>query len=431
MTVETLNETVTTKEVKVVVPQEEFDKKYNAKLKNLSKTVKLEGFRKGKVPVSLIKKRFGKSVKAEITEDLLQETSTSYLDGLDVIMVSQPSMDDFKQEKKGEFYYTIKYEFIPDFDMGEYKNLDLEIETEKLDEEEFDKYLKEQFLPGFSKRVEVEDRDIIENSDIAVIDIKATKDGKEVEELNKIDFPLEVGKDIFKGIDDAVLGKKIGDKIEFTYIKDENSEPVTFNITVKKLETFQTPELDEDFVQQYFAHGREEYNKEAFLKDLKAEYQGQIDRKNNGKLVEKYLEVVTQRYTLDIPKTILEGAKQDFLNRYLQENKDAKIEDKEKFFEDHKEEIEKLARQQVFILKLKDVEHIHSHEHEIINYINTFTRQYGIPQEEAIKLFSDRNRYSEIVALIENQKIEEFIINNNNLVDLSANSTTPVENTEE
>jgi trigger factor len=346
-------------------------------------------------------------------------------------MVSQPTMDNFKQNKKGEFYYTIKYEFIPDFDMGEYKNLDLEIETEKLDEDEFNKYLKEQFLPGFSKRVEVEGRDIIENSDIAVVDIKATKDGEEVEELNKIDFPLEVGKDIFKGIDDVILGKKIGDEIEYTYIKDENSEPINFKIKIKKLETFQTPELNEDFVQQYFAHGREEYNVETFLKDLKAEYQGQIDRKNNGKLVEKYLEVVTQRYTLEIPKTILNGAKQDFLNRYLQEHEGEKIEDKEKFFEEHKEEIENLARQQVFILKLKNVEHIHSHEHEIINYINSFTRQYGIPQEEAIKLFSDKNRYSEIVALIENQKIEEFIINNNNLVDLSTSEASPVENTEE
>ncbi len=430
MTVETLNETVTTREVKIVVEQDEFDKKYNAKLKDLSKTVKLEGFRKGRVPVALIKKRFGKSVKAEITEDLLQETSASYLEGLDVMMVSQPSMDDFKQDKKGEFYYTIKYEFIPNFDMGEYKNLDIEIEAEKLDEEEFNNYLKEQFLPGFSKRVEVEGRDVVETSDIAVVDIVATKDDKEVEEFSKVDFPLEVGKDIFKGIDVAVLGKKIGEEIEFTYIKDENSDPVNFKITIKKLEVFETPELNEDFVQQYFAHGREEYNMEAFLNDLKAEYQGQIDRKNNGKLVEKYLEMVTPVYTLDIPKTILEGAKQDFLNRYLQKNEGAKVEDKEKFFEENNEKIMNLARQQVFVLKLKDVEHIHSNESEIINYINTFSRQYGIPQEEAIKLFSDKNRYSEIVALIENQKIEEFIVSNNNLVDFSTNNT-PVENTVE
>jgi len=431
MTVETLNETVTTKEVKVIVNKEEFEKKYNAKLKNLSKTVKLEGFRKGRVPVALIKKRFGKSVKAEITEDLLQETSTSYLEGLKVLMVSQPSMEDFKQEKSGEFFYTIKYEFIPDFDMGKYKDLDVEIEAEKLNEEDFKKYLDEQFLPGFSKKVAVEGRDIVENSDLAVVDIKAYKDGKDVEEFNKVDFPLEMGKDIFTGIDNAVLGKKIGDEIEFNYVKDENSDPITFKITIKALEVFETPELNEEFVQQYFAHGRDEYNLEAFLADLKSEYQGQIDRKNNGKLVEKYIEMVTPVYTLDIPKTILEGAKQDYLNRKMQEDKELKVDDKEKFFEENKEKIEALARQQVFILKLKNTENIQSTEHEIINYINTFSRQYGIPQEEAIKLFSDKNRYSEIIALIENQKIEDFIVNNNNLVDISTSSSTPVENTEE
>jgi trigger factor len=431
MTVEIVNETITTKEVRIIVPESDFNEKYDEKLKKLSKTVKLEGFRKGKVPVALIKKRFGKSLKAEITEDLLQETSTSYLKDLEVLMISQPAMKDFNQEKTGGFNYTIEYEFIPDFDMGQYKGLNIEIEAEKLNEEDFDKYLKEQFLPGFSKKVAVEGRDIIENTDLAVIDIKAYKDGQDVEEFNKVDFPLEVGKDIFTGIDAAVLGKKIGDEIEFNYVKDENSDPILFKISVKKLERFEIPELNEDFVQQYFAHGREEYNVEVFLNDLKSEYQLQIDKKNNGKLVEGYINLITTRYDLEIPKTILEGAKQDFLGRHLQMNKDAKVDDKEKFFEENKEDIEKLAKQQVYILKLKDVEHIHSHENEIINYINTFSRQYGIPQEEAIKLFSDKNRYSEIVALIENQKIEEFIVNNNNLVDLSTNSDSSVENTEE
>jgi len=422
MTVETLNETVTTKEVKIIVGQEDFDKKYNDKLKKLSKTIKLEGFRKGKVPVALVKKRFGKSIKAEITEDLLEETSKSYLDGMKELLVAQPQMDDFKQEKSGTFYYTIKAEFIPEFDMGEYKNLDIEVEVEKIEEEEFNKYVNEQFLPGFSKKVDVEGRDAVEENDVAVIDIKAFKDGKDVEEFNKVDFPLEVGKNIFEGIDAAIMGKKVGEELEFNYVKDENSEPVTFKITINKLEVFETPELNEDFVQQYFAHGRDEYNLEAFTKDLKAEYQGQIDKKNNGKLVEKYIKQVGSVYQLEIPATILNGAKQDFLNRHLHENKDAKVEDKDAFYTEKDEEIKKMAREQIFVLKLKDIEDIHTHQNEVVNYIQSFARQYGLPQEEATKLFSDRNRYSEIVGLIENQKIEEFIINNNNLVEATISS---------
>jgi len=404
MTVETLNETVTTKEVKIIVGQEDFDKKYNDKLKKLSKTIKLEGFRKGKVPVALVKKRFGKSIKAEITEDLLDETSRAYLDGMKELLVAQPQMDDFNQDKKGTFYYTIKSEFIPEFDMGEYKNLDIEVEVEKIEEEEFDKYVNEQFLPGFSKKVDVEGRDAIEENDVAVVDIKAFKDGKDVEEFNKVDFPLEVGKNVFEGIDAAVMGKKVGEELEFNYVKDEESDAVTFKITVKKLEVFETPVLNEEFVQQYFAHGRDEYDLEAFTKDLRAEYQAQIDKKNNGKLVEKYIKQVGSVYQLEIPATILNGAKQDFLNRHLHENKDAKVEDKDAFYAEHDEEIKSMAREQIFVLKLKDIEDIHTQQNEVVNYIQSFARQYGLPQEEATKLFSDRNRYSEIVGLIENQK---------------------------
>ena len=431
MTVETLNETVTTREVKIIVGQEDFNKKYDDKLKKLSKTIKLEGFRKGRVPVGLVKKRFGKSIKAELTEDLLQETSKVYLDELKELLVSQPSMDDFKEDKKGGFYYTIKCEFIPEFDMGEYKNLDIEVEAEKLDEEEFNKYITEQFLPGFSKKVEVEGRDIIEEKDIAVVDIKAYKDGKDVEEFNRVDFPLEVGKNIFEGIDTAVMGKKIGDEVEFNYVKDENSDAIKFDISIKKIETFETPELNEDFVQQYFAHGREEYNLETFKNDLRAEYQIQIDKKNHGKLVEKYVEITGSRYNLDIPKTIMEGAKQDFLNRYLHTNKDTKIEDKEAFFKENEEGIIKMAKEQIFVLKLKDIEDIHTHQDEIVNYIETFSRQYGLPQEEAVKLFSDRNRYNEIVGLIENQKIEDFIIQNNNLVEVAMSNDSVTEEVSE
>lgn len=427
MTVETLNETVTTKEVKIIVGEEDFNKRYDDKLKKLSKTIKLEGFRKGRVPVALVKKRFGKSIKAEITEDLLQETSTSYLEGLSELVIAQPKMDDFNQEQKGGFNYTIKYEFIPEFDMGQYKGLDIEVELEKLNDEEFNKYVTEQFLPGFSQKLPVEGRDIIEDKDIAIVDIKAYQDGKDVDEFNKVDFSLEIGKDIFKGIDTAVLGKKIGEEVEFNYVEDEKSDAVLFKISVKGIEALKTPELNEEFVQQYFAHGREEYNLEAFNKDLKTEYQSQIDRKNNGKLVEKFIDLASSRYELDLPETILEGAKQDFLGRHLQENEGVKVEDKEAFYKEHNEAINKLAREQVFILKLKEIENIKTEQNEIINYIQSFSKQYGLPQEEAMKIFSDRNRYAEIVSLIENQKIEEFIIQNNNLKDtVSSSDSAPV-----
>ena len=424
MTIETLKETPTSKEIKIIVNNDEFQQNYEKKLKKLAKTVKLEGFRKGRVPVALIKKRFGKSIKAEVTEELLEKTSDSYLKDLTYIMVTRPEMDDFKQEKDGSFYYTIKFEHVPEFELKDYKNLDIEIEEEKFDEKKFDEYLKNNFLPGFSKRVAVEDRDTVEKEDIAIVDIKAvTKEGEEVKELNKTDFPLEVGKDIFKGIDEAIIGKKVGDKIEFEYKKDDESNPVLFNIEIKKLERFEVPELNEEFVQQYFAHGREEYGVEEFLKDLKAEYQNQLDKINHGKMVDSYLKLMIEKYDFEIPETVWEQSKEIFLEKYKRENPDAKLDNKEEILKENEKEIKDIAKTQVILLKIKDLENIYASEYEIVNFINDFAIRYGMPKEETLKMFSDKNRYNEVLTLIENEKLERFIVENNKIKDITESAS--------
>jgi trigger factor len=425
MTVEVLNETATKKEVKISVSKEDFQKKYEGKVKKLAKTIKLEGFRKGKVPVSLVKKRFGKSLKAEVTEELAQETYNEHLNSLDLTFVKEPVMNDFKQEKTGEFQYTLNYEFIPEFDLGEYKGLNIEIEVEKFTEEDFNKYLNEKFLPGFSKRVPVEDRETVQEGDVAIIDISVADEN---DSLNKTDFPLEVGKDVFKGIDEVIIGKKIGDEFEFDYVK-ENSDTIKMTIKIVGLEVFKTPELNEEFVEQYFSYGREEYGVEEFLNDLKKEYKAQIESKNNSKMLQKYLDIVPEKYDFEIPDALMEAVKNDFLASYIAKN--GEVQDKEAFFQEHKEEIEKLAKRHVFILRLKAVEDIQVYESDLIQYYTTLVKNYGIPEEEAVKYITEPTKKAEVLYLLENNKIEKFIVENNNFVDISASGDSSEDKKEE
>jgi len=123
MNIEVLKENATSRELKVVIDDNEFNREYNKELNSLSKKAHIDGFRKGKIPLSVIEKRFGKSVKTEITERMINKYSSEHLQSVDRIVISKPEIDNYEPKADGSFSFLLRYEFYQNFHLLNIKTL--------------------------------------------------------------------------------------------------------------------------------------------------------------------------------------------------------------------------------------------------------------------------------------------------------------------
>lgn len=416
MSIEILKEENTSREMKVAVEAALFQKACKQELKKISQTTRMNGFRKGKVPFSVVQKRYGQMVNQQITEKMINDSLSEHLNGVEEILVSQPSVTDYKLSDDGGFVYNVSYQFVPQFELNNYTGRDISIEMHTVTDEYFENYLNEKVLTGFAKREAVTGRDVVEAGDLAIVDMEAYRGDEKIESFTKTDLPLEIGKQAFsEALDQAVTGTKVGDVVESDYTAPEaDAEAVTLKVTVKGIEQFIVPELTDELVKENFAYGREDYTIDNFKEDLKKQLEGQITSENNNKMIETYLEELAAEHDFEVPVAVKESSKQSFHQRHMQQNQGDTIKP-EDLYATKKDEIDKMARVQVLLLKLKKVAQIQASEDEVIKQLFQMRQMYGLNQEQIEQIMGNREQYNEILNMVEQRKLESFIVDNNNM----------------
>ncbi len=410
-----INESTTEKKIRINVSADDFKKNYDAKIEKLKKTIKLDGFRKGKVPVALIKKRFSKSIKAEVTEALLDSSYQEYLRDCEDDILTQPTLDNLEKKEKDGFSYELSYEFIPKFDFSNYKDLDLEIEKEVFTDELLEKYINDELLPRYKEPVETEENDIKEDS-VLKVNMES-----EDENFQKTDYILELGKFYVDEINKELLNHKVGDEVSVKFKRDEKD--IEVKVKISKIMKFETPSFDEDFVQKHFARGDKSYTLENFRKDLTDDYKLALEQKNNALMIEKYFDILVDKYNFDIPKTILTASEDMLFN-----SKKEKEEEKEDFIKNNQEDIIKIAKRQILTSRITKEEELMPTNDDMNSYLSNMSRQYGIGMKELNDFLSkDRNQYNMIIEQITNKKLEKFVVDNNKMVDVSQKENKEVQ----
>ncbi len=410
-----INESTTEKKIRINVSADDFKKNYDARIEKLKKTIKLDGFRKGRVPVALIKKRFSKSIKAEVTEALLDSSYQEYLRDCEDDILTQPTLDNLEKKEKDGFSYDLSYEFIPKFDFSNYKGLDLEIEKEVFTDELLEKYINDELLPRYKEPVETEENDIKEDS-VLKVNMES-----EDENFQKTDYILELGKFYVDEINKELLNHKVGDEVSVKFKRDEKD--IEVKVTISKIMKFETPSFDEDFVQKHFARGDKSYNLENFRKDLADDYKLALEQKNNALMIEKYFDILVDKYNFDIPKTILTASEDMLFN-----SKKEKEEEKEDFIKNNQEDIIKIAKRQILTSRITKEEELMPTNDDMNSYLSNMSRQYGIGMKELNDFLSkDRNQYNMIIEQITNKKLEKFVVDNNKMVDVSQKENKEVQ----
>jgi trigger factor len=294
--------------VTVVVPVERLDQAYDLRITKLAQTAKVNGFRPGKVPLDVIKQRFGDSARQEALSDVIQSTLYSAIDQEKLSPIGTPMVEPTSILDGQPLEFVATFEVLPEIEKVHFDVAEIEKQVAIITSDDITKvidHLREQNTTW--KKV---DR-AAQEKDQAIIDFRGTIDGVAFEGGEAHEYPIVIGsKTMIPGFEEGVLGAKAGDdkivKVTFPesyFAKEVAGKEAEFAIKVIKIMEPQVPEINEAFIKKLGV-------KSASLEDLQAEIrknlERELDRLIKMKLKTQIFDKLIEQNSIEVPKALIE-----------------------------------------------------------------------------------------------------------------------------
>ena len=281
------------------------NKAYNKNKKNFN----IPGFRKGKVPMAMVKKHYGVEVLFEdAINTVVSETYPTLIEENKLKPIDYPKIDVVEIGEGKDLVYTAEVTLYPEIELGEYKGLDIKRKEVKVEDVEVEGQLKN--MQQQNARVEVKEEGNVENGDIAVIDFKGFVDGVAFEGGEAKDYALEIGSGSFiDNFEDQLVGMATGEKKEIkvnfpeNYGKEDlNGQEATFEVTVNQIQVKEMPALDDEFAKEVSEFETLDELKADITKKIEETKKASVEREFEDELVT----AVIENSKMDIPEIMVE-----------------------------------------------------------------------------------------------------------------------------
>ena len=292
----------------VNVETKKYDEKYQAKLNKIRSTVKLDGFRKGKVPNDVLIQKYGPSIHYEVLNEVIQETYPLEIAEKEIKPASSPNISIDSEDPKKGIVYSAEFEVFPEFKpkLTRWKSFEeskITIESDDIDLAVAD------ILERYGTWKDVE-RAALEK-DQAIIDFTGTVDGEEFEGNSSKDFALIIGsKSMIPGFEDAIIGKKINDefnaevKFPDDYFKsDLAGKNANFLIKVNKVQEKQNASINEEL---YKSLAMEEVkNEQDFKAEIEKRMQQEVKQQEDSLTRESIYDLLLEVNKFSAPSSVI------------------------------------------------------------------------------------------------------------------------------
>ncbi len=292
----------------VGVPAERVDIEVNSRLLKAAQNVKLPGFRPGKVPMKVMRQRFGAGVRQEVLGEVMSQSFQEAVIQEKLRPAGQPSIEPRNLEAGKDLEYVATFEVFPDVDVVEMKDFAVEKPTAEVTDEDIDNIIdvfrKQQ---GSWDAVERTAAD----GDKVNIDYAGTKDGEAFEGGSADASDLELGSgSMIPGFEDGIVGMKAGEEktLQLSFPEDYHSEElkgaaVEFKVTLNSVLELVPAALDEALFAQY---GVEDGGEEQFRKEVGENMARELKNAIQGKLKQQVMDAVLDAHqSLEVPKSLV------------------------------------------------------------------------------------------------------------------------------
>lgn len=242
--------------VTITVPADKIEAAYKEQLKGYAKNARVDGFRKGKVPHSIIEQRFGLAARQDVLSDEMQRAFFEGVMAEKIALAGRPTFTPNNYQPGQDFSFSATFEVFPEVELKGLENIEVEKPVVEITEADLDKMVD---VLRKQQATWAESQEAAKAEDRVVIDFVGSVDGEEFEGGKATDFVLAMGQGrMIPGFEEGIVGHKAGEQfdIDVTFPVDYHSENLKgkaakFAIILKKVENIVLPELTEEFVKKF------------------------------------------------------------------------------------------------------------------------------------------------------------------------------------
>ncbi len=397
--------------------QDEIAEAYKKEQKNIS----LPGFRKGKVPMNMLKKLYGEAIEYKASEDIANKKFWELVESEELKPISTPQLTDINFEMGKELTFKVKYEVKPKFEVKDYKNLEIKKPIFKVKDElvqdEIDKLLKQ--YAKFEKAEEVADK----NHRIKVSMLKTDAEGNVLENEKPYDTQIDLSDSrVDKGLLEGALGKKVGDTFKFSFVDEHkhgeevHKEEYHYLVEIKEIEKIILPETDEEFCKKVSNDKAKNIDelKNLILENYKNYYENEADNIYTDSLLNK----IVENNEFDLPKGYASTVLERLVNSELEKAKQQgyKNLDRELLKQNLKPRADWFAKWQIISENLAEQEGIKVTDEDLAKLAEEEAEKTGISKEKLINFYKSSKRDESLLE----EKLIKFLKENNPPVEIDA-----------
>lgn len=293
--------------LKISVPASQVEQSVNKRINQTARTIKVDGFRPGKVPLSLIKKRYGAGIRAEALDDIIRDSYVAAVEQSQLKVAGFPNIEPISFVEGKDVEFAALVEVYPEITIADFSALAVERPTSEVTDADLETMIENLRR----QRAKWEDSaEAAADQDRLTIDFEGTVAGEAFAGNSAQDFSLVLGsKRMIAGFEEQVVGAKAGDEltITVTFPADYQAENLAgkeaqFKINVKKVTKPVLPELNAQFLE---AFGVKEGDLEQFRVDVRKNMERELRNGIRGKVKSAVFDALVSANSLDVPKALL------------------------------------------------------------------------------------------------------------------------------
>jgi trigger factor len=415
VTVETLDKLE--RKITLTLPVDVIAKEVDSRLKRLSRQVKVDGFRPGKVPMNIIGQRYGYQVQYEVMNDKVGEVFQAAANEANLRVAGQPRISEKEGAPEGEMAFDAIFEVFPEVKMPDLSSLEIDKITSEVTEAAIDKtvdILRKQRRTFAQRSAETP----AQEGDRVTIDFEGKIDGEPFQGGKAEGFQFLIGEgQMLKEFEEAVLGMKFGESKTFPlnfpedyHGKDVAGKQADFLVTLKKLEAAHLPEVTDELAKSL---GVKEASVEGLRNDIKANLEREVKSRLMGRNKQAALQALVDKAELDLPKSsvqsevdrMVEGARADLKARGIKDADKAPIPD-----DVFRPQAEKRVRMGLVVADLVRAQNLQATAEKIKAHIEELASSYEKPAEVVRWYYSDMTRLGEVEAMVIENNVTEYIM---------------------
>jgi len=409
-----------TKKLKIVLPKEEVTKELEAGFRKIKNDARIKGFRRGKVPRHILERTYGQQVRAEVAEKLVQTTYFDAVEKEKLDVVAHPEINTPVFEEDGSFSYEAEVDTRPQFELRDYKGLEIEKENITVTVAEIDSEifrLRRELAPLRS----VEER-AAQEGDIVIVDFDGFHEGELMKQVHGENVNVDIGTGRHgEEFEKKLIGMKKGEEssVEVDFSADSPNpllagKKIEFKIKLNDIKERVLPEVDDEFAKDI---GEEFASLAALRQHISDRILVQKEQALEGDISDRIMQKLLEANQFEVPSRLVQYE----INEYIKQTEDtlrrgglslesagvnrAEAEDR------YRDTAVKRVQGDFILKKIAEQEEIKIQDEDINNGFARIAKQYNMTVPEVKGYFKSRDDMLPFISELLNEKILKFLRN--------------------